>query len=258
MFFKMRVMMNNFYVYVYLDTSCPGRYDLHTTTLLFKPLYIGKGKNDRYLHGVAAITKSDPSKTNRRLYSKLKNRISRGHAISVIKICENLTNEKALFLEEQLINDMGRADIDFNGILTNRARGGEIPDTTGLPPPNKGKHYSDYMSGDKLHNAIQACKMPMPSEAKNKMVSKRRKNGTYYTGNNHALAKRWIAINPHGLCYELHGNLKVFCSEQNLSWQTLYNNIDSGPILLDRKKYKNTARLSIRFWNTIGWQLVSI
>lgn len=89
-----------------------------------------------------------------------------------------------------------------------------------------------------------------------KSAKTRRENGNYQTGSTHPRARKMVAVNPYGVCFELHGNLKAFCQEMDLSWQFLYNNIDTGPV--DTTKVKNFARLTNRFWNTVGWQLWSI
>ena len=40
--------MNEFYVYIYLDPRKPGRYCYEEVSFLFEPIYVGKGKNNRY------------------------------------------------------------------------------------------------------------------------------------------------------------------------------------------------------------------
>ena len=97
----------------------------------------------------------------------------------------------------------------------------------------------------------------LTQETKDKMVNTRMSKGTYYTKDLHPRAKHFTAINPEGVAFELHGNLKDFCKEMNLSWQTLYGNVNSGIIILDRSRYKNLSRLTNRFFNTLGWQIYS-
>lgn len=251
--------MKNCYVYAYYDLMDPGNYDLNGFKLKYKPLYIGKGTGYRLLHGINAVLMDKITDTNKRLFQVLKERKNGGEDITkyVTIIKNNMTSEEALSLEDELIKKFGRLKIDENGILTNFALGGAVPDTTGLSPPVKGKKAKDFYSPEKYENIMKVLRRPKSLEQKTKMLKTRRENGSYYTGNNHAMAKKFIIINPHGFIFETNGDLKKFCVEMSLSWQMLYNNMNSGPVLLDRNKHRNLKRLTNRFWNTLGWQMYS-
>ena len=251
-------MENIFYTYAYLDLSSPGKYTTSTLTFLYKPLYIGKGKNKRLYHGQIALQEGKSILTNRRLYCKLKNLLMKGFEPCVIKLQDNLTSNEALDLENVLINDLGRLKYDTDGILLNICKGGEIWDTTGVPSPSKGKKMKDFLSDQKYESYITACRKPKSKNQIQKMVETRKKNNTYHTKEKHAMAKNWKIINPNGIEFNLTGTLKDFCEQHNLSWQTLYNNKNLGPIILDRTRYKNVKRLSQKFFNTLGWQLIDI
>jgi hypothetical protein len=250
-------MENDFYTYAYLDPSESGYWTSSKITFLFRPLYIGKGKKQRYKHAIQALETSKPLLTNQRLYNKLKKLYSNGFDPLVIKLQDQLSNLEALELEDILIEDLGRLNYDTSGILLNICKGGEIRDTTGVPPINKGKKMKDLLSPEQYKLYVEAVSKPRTELQNQKMVKTRKENNTYYTAEKHKLAKRWKFISPSNQIFEVIGALKPFCENHNLSWQTLYNNVNKGPIILDRSKYKNLKRLSEKFFNTIGWECQS-
>ncbi|URQ09051.1 hypothetical protein BRM13314_00126 [Salmonella phage BRM 13314] len=90
-------------------------------------------------------------------------------------------------------------------------------------------------------------------ETRQKLSQKRR--GTV-DGKDNYNAKRFLLISPEGNEYETHGNLKKFCLEMGLSYSTINNYINSGPVPevgIFQRKNATTARL-----NTTGWQLIRI
>jgi len=107
--------MNNFYIYIYLDPRKPGKYEYGDYCFLYEPFYIGKGKGRRL---------NDNS--HRSVYFKNKiNKIRNcGLEPNVIKLFENITEEKSFILESDLINLVGRKDLD-KGSLINFTDGGE-------------------------------------------------------------------------------------------------------------------------------------
>lgn len=220
-------MKNDRYNYAYLDPMKPVKLETDQMCFLFQPLYVGKGGGNRYLHGVAALTEEREMLTNRLLYVELKRLFLNGKIPVVVVFNTDVSNTEALIVEDRLISLLGRKDLDPNGILCNRARGGAMPDVSGVP---------------KLEST------------KRKMVSTRRANGTYATGAKHPRAKRFVLVSPTGERHELDGNLKTFCATHNLSWQMLFAGANKGILKLDRAKHKNLGRLTDRFWNTLGWE----
>jgi len=101
-------MENIFYVYVYN----------HPITGF--PMYIGKGKGGRYLtHLTFAKRKGRKSKWLNYLGSLL----NQGLNPDIKIILDNLSEQKALDLEHELIVKYGRRDYDENGILFNKTLG---------------------------------------------------------------------------------------------------------------------------------------
>lgn len=242
------------YNYAYLDPTSPARIETDLVCFLYTPLYVGKGKEDRCLHGKIAIEEGKQVLTNRLLYVDLKRLQRRGFDPEILKFNDGSTNEKALEVEGEIISVLGRRGIDPNGILCNRALGGEIPDTTGLPSPIRGKKMKDHLSSERYAKFLETVSRPKTAVIIEKMVSTRKTNGTYTTGSAHPRAKKFVLISPSAERFEVIGALKKFCEERDLSWQTLFNNQNIGKIEVDRSKYKNTKRLSERFWNTVGWE----
>lgn len=248
---------SNCYNYVYLDPSAPSKIEAPSICFLFKPLYIGKGKNNRCLHGKIALEEGKQILTNRLLYTELKRLQRKGFDPEILKFNDGVSSSVALNLEKDLIDALGRKGIEDGGILCNRALGGEIPDTTGLSPSTKGRKMYDILSPERYEAFIAACSKPKTAETKEKMVQTRKKNGTYTTGSAHPRARTFFLISPTKERFEITGGLKKFCEAKNLSWQMLFSNQNAGVIQLDRSKHKNLKRLSERFWNTLGWECIA-
>lgn len=242
------------YNYAYLDLSVPTKIETERLCLLFSPLYIGKGKDDRMLHGKIALEEGKQVLTNRLLYVELKRLQRKGYDPEILKFNDGVSSTEALEVEKRLIAKLGRRGIEPAGMLCNRALGGEIPDTTGLAPPIKGRKMEDILSPERYTKFMEACSKPKSVEAMKTMVQTRKRTGSYTTGKDHPRARKFILISPEKEVFEVVGALKKFCQEHNLSWQTLFANQNQGVIQLDRSRYKNVKRLSERFWNTLGWE----
>lgn len=242
------------YNYAYLDPSKPARVETEHVCFLFVPLYVGKGKNDRCNHGKIALEEGKQLLTNRLLYVELKRLQRRGYDPEILKFNEGASSDFALEVEKKMISALGRKDIDEEGTLCNRALGGEIPDTTGLAPPIKGRKMKDVLSPDRYAAFISSCSKPKDPSAMRKMAETRRARGTYVCGAQHPRAKKFVLVSPSKQIFEVTGGLKKFCAANNLSWQTLFANQNKGAIVLNRTKHKNLRRLSERFWNTLGWE----
>jgi len=106
-------MIENYYIYIYLDPREYGRYCYDNVCFTFEPFYIGKGSNDRY--------KSNCGRTD---YFKNKiNSIKKsGSKPIVIKLYENLNEKESLDKEIELINEIKKIN---SKILVNMTDGGE-------------------------------------------------------------------------------------------------------------------------------------
>ncbi len=115
---------NIFYVYAYLDTRKPGKYQYGEYVFNYEPFYIGKGKNYRqhdhllpsqqYMKGGNILKKS--------IIKKIINE-TKNYPL-IIKISENINEYDSFTLETKLIKIIGRRDIG-KGPLANMTDGGE-------------------------------------------------------------------------------------------------------------------------------------
>lgn len=108
--------MNCYYVYVFLDSSKPGKYVYHDLIFDFEPFYIGKGTSDR-------INNSKKDKNTYKSF-KIKSLQDRGIDIISYKIFDNLTNLESLEVEKSVISKIGRKDMNL-GPLVNLTDGGD-------------------------------------------------------------------------------------------------------------------------------------
>jgi len=106
---------NNYYVYVYLDTRKEGNYNYGKYNFKYKPFYIGKGKNNRYLKH---LYENEFDTENTFKYRVIKKIRESGKNIIINKIEENLSEENAYILETKLISLIGRR-CNNTGCLTN-------------------------------------------------------------------------------------------------------------------------------------------
>jgi len=107
--------MNNYYIYIYLDSRSPGKYCYENFSLLYKPIYVGKGKNNRW----KKINKYDRSDYFINKINKIK---KSGLEPIVIKLYENLNEKESLKKEVELISEI---EIVNPGILVNMTNGGD-------------------------------------------------------------------------------------------------------------------------------------
>jgi hypothetical protein len=108
-----------FYVYVYLDPLYPIYSEYGDLKFDYLPIYIGKGKDNRY--------KDHLRKTNNPIFSnKIKCWKRKQIEPIVLKLHENLTEQEAWDLEKKYISSIGRLDKGI-GPLLNLTDGGDGP-----------------------------------------------------------------------------------------------------------------------------------
>lgn len=94
--------MSQQYVYVYLNPLEPGHYCSTNISFLYKPFYIGQGKNDRLFSHIKQARPSRANKNSHKL-NTIRTIQQTGFQPYVVKIAENLTTEEALQIELELI-----------------------------------------------------------------------------------------------------------------------------------------------------------
>lgn len=110
-----------FYIYVYLDPRKPGKFEYGQYCFLYEPFYVGKGTNDRmYNH----LKKSELCKNSFKS-NKINSIIMSGQEPYIIKIIDNIIEEKLSYeLEEKIVSIIGRV-INNKGPLVNLKDGGK-------------------------------------------------------------------------------------------------------------------------------------
>lgn len=120
-------MEKKFYIYQYIDP------------LTMLPFYIGKGCDNRYLFH---LTETSGNTENKKKYAYIEGLRNKGITPIIEKVAEDLDEIQAYELEEKLIVQYGRRDIDTNGILTNIC-------ISARPPIRYGKDHHNY--GKKIY-----------------------------------------------------------------------------------------------------------
>lgn len=172
------------------------------------------------------------------------------------KIVKTFQDEKsARAYEEKLIRRAIKFGLRLNCELINKG----IPNTN-FANSMKGRKFEEIFSPEVCEKLKKILSQPKSKESILKMKETRIKNGTYFTGSAHKMARKFKLISPSSEEFIVEGALKKFCAEHDLSWQTLYSHIGKGiiPKEPDRTKYKNLKRLSSKFWNTLGWSIIAI
>lgn len=122
--------MDNYYIYIYFDSSKSGKYSYNSLEFDYEPIYVGKGKNRRAKRHITDCKNKNNKKGYRRLfYQKLRKmlREKNNPIISIYK--KNLSEKEAFNIEIDLISKIGRR-IDKRGPLCNNSIGGEGPSGT--------------------------------------------------------------------------------------------------------------------------------
>lgn len=126
-------MNDLYYLYVYLDPRKPGLYQYNNIEFDHEPIYVGKGKNNRYKHHIKDAF--NPNSKNSLKSNKLKKIIKEVSLTKkeytnkyIIKIYESTNEEKILDLEKEYIETIGTINEVYGvlkrGPLTNLIPGG--------------------------------------------------------------------------------------------------------------------------------------
>jgi len=233
---------NDFYTYIFLDPRKPGLYNYENYSFQFEPLYIGKGNGRRISRHFSNLNpKHDHNKLKSRKLKKILKNLSKEDFKKnyIIKIKENATEKEAFELETKLILLIGRIDLK-TGPLANLTNGGDGP--AGIIPWNKGKkclqcglkgekspnykkrpwNYGKSPSASSIYK-MRMAKLGKPSKKKGtktnpisiaKMTKTRfeRKCGW----------KKYLLTNPNGQEFIVYGQLKKFCKEHYLRYDSIF------------------------------------
>lgn len=112
----------NYYVYVYLDTRYKGNYKYGNYEFEYRPFYIGKGKEKRYLMHLRESYNLKRHNYKLNIIRAIRNQTCKNPII--LKIKENLSSNESIELEKKLIKLIGRHDLK-DGPLVNLTDGGD-------------------------------------------------------------------------------------------------------------------------------------
>lgn len=162
-------MNNKYYVYALLDSSKPGIYKYGDLCFDYEPFYIGKGTGNRIKD---TLYDKSPFKKNK--IDKLNNQ---GIEIISVKIKDGISNEKAILLEKNYINLIGRRD-QLNGLLVNLTDGGDGRVNSYQTKETKDKISKTYLSKN--------LKWSHNKETLKKMSEKQKGRGNGFYGKKHS------------------------------------------------------------------------
>lgn len=227
-----------------------------------QPFYIGKGTRYRcYQH----LKDTMETTHNKRLTGHIQKLRERGIEPVIIKLQENLPEEKAYDLEEELIIKHGRIGFDDGGILMNIAMDGKPPTRFGEDNGFYGRTHTpetkaaigDKNRGRKMSQETRD-KMSESHKGKPKSEEHRKKIGDAHRGrtlreetkqklrehnlkeevrekNRRSKMQVWIVTRPDGVEEEVE-DLTLYCEENGLNRSKMYA-VSSG-IRNHHKDYK--------------------
>ena len=214
-----------------------------------EPFYIGKGTRYRcYQH----LKDTMETTHNKRLTGHIQKLRDRGIEPIVVKLQENMPEEDAYNLEEELILKYGRIAFDVGGILMNIAIDGKPPTRFGEDNGFYGRTHTEEAKArmsekkkGKKHTKETREKMSASHKGKPKSEKHRRKIGESQLGKEISLETRqklrehnlkeevreknrrskmqvWIVTRPDGVEEEVE-DLTLYCEENGLLRSKMYS-----------------------------------
>jgi hypothetical protein len=169
----------DYYVYIYLDPRKPGTFIYEDLIYLFEPFYVGSGRGYRkYSH----LYETDMKHKNKPKYNKIKKIKKLGLKLILIEIVSNLTKEKSLIIETNIITKIGRNNIKTGPLLNYKSSEEDcqyeyMKKFRGKGNPMYGKTIFDIWI--KKYGETVAAKMIEEYKLKMKESSSGNKNGMY-------------------------------------------------------------------------------
>lgn len=203
----------------------------------FKPFYVGKGKDNRYL-----VHLNQSRYHNKRLHEYIQ-KLEKQNLIPIIeKTLENVYSTQALAEEICLISVWGRKNYDKDGILLNHTKGGEGTEGFKMSEQarkNISEGTKNAMKDPVIRNkiSIKATGRKCPESTKIKLSEHFSKTRT---GAGNPSAKTWTIINPKNQIFTVD-DLSGFCKSNDLSYVGLKSSFRSNR--------------PVQKGNSKGWQL---
>lgn len=249
--------MNEFYIYAYLDPRKPGTFNYGSYNFDYEPFYVGKGSGDRLYHHLNEAKKNRLVKNPHKFY-RLRKMLSENAQPEIIKYIDNLTEDEAFKIEEDMVKTIGRKDYNEGPLLNvlDGGSGGTRP-SPGLREKwsnqrkSKGNSFYGRKHSQKTLDLISKNRSgreawnkgicSLSEEAKRKIGDKNRKHqigkepvskrpevrnkiSKANTGANNGNAKSWKVVFEDGRVFEFSGGIKRFCKEHGLSFKRLREN----------------------------------
>lgn len=216
--------MNNYYVYAYLDPRKSGKFIYNDLKFDYEPFYIGKGKDDRINYHLKCKGK------NKHLNNKIKQIIFNNLIPIIIKIYDNLEEEKSYEEEGRIISLIGRRIIS-TGSLVNLHEGG------------RGKIGFSQEAKDKV--GVANSNRKMPEEEKHRRSIFYTGSGNPMFGKNHSnIAKDKIAKAHRGTFEKRFGKEKANEIKNKLSKKRKGKSFHSENQIKILKNYMKTRIIS--------------
>jgi hypothetical protein len=251
-------METKFYVYVYLDPRKKGEFIYGKYRFEYEPIYVGKGVRNRINQHLINVDKGKTSL----FYNKLRKIIKDGFTPISIKLIERLTEVDSLIYEKELINLIGRVDIE-TGSLCNMTEGGEVGFTRteearkkiseskkGYKNPMYGKTTSEKQK-ESVKEAHELGKIKLTYEGRIKIIENNKKRKGVKNSNVRNDVIKYKLVSPTGDEYILLGakELQKFCKDKKLQYHVIKNNENT---IINEKLI---IGVKINAKNTIGWKM---
>jgi predicted XRE-type DNA-binding protein len=223
--------MNNYYIYIYLDSRSPGKYCYENFSFLYKPIYVGKGKNNRW----KKINKYDRSDYFINKINKIK---KSGLEPIVIKLYENLNEKESLKKEVELISEI---EIANPGILVNMTSGGDgvsgykfLKETIETISKKRRKNYQDIKKEFEKRNYKL---LTTEDEYKNKNTKLK-----YICTNGHEGFMSWDHFQRGNGCFVC--GYKLSSKKRRKNFQDIKNEFEKRNyrLLTEENEYKNSQQ----------------
>lgn len=217
--------MNKYYVYA----ICDPRESLKTEFGDYRPVYIGKGSNERYLvhikeaKGICKLRGKNTLK-----YDRIKSIVDSGHEPVVVFVKKQLSNDDAYSLEISLIKLFGRIGLDENGILTNRAidqksRGGGKKGMKQTKPRDLTKWKESHTGWVPTPETRKLWKQQRTGRKASEETKARMRQSRLGSLNKSALW--WEIITPKQIIVKVK-SLKNWCESNNYSYHRVWSQKD--------------------------------
>jgi hypothetical protein len=236
---------NSYYNYIFVDLNKPGNYHYEglNFSFLYEPFYVGKGKLNRYKNHIYELPHSRTRKSN-----KLRNCLKH-FSIEDITIFLNKDSENGFVKDKEkyLISKIGRLILD-SGPLTNITDGGDGRGSEDMRIWNN-TFWDNDENRAHLSDMIKTKQWDSKKGEQRKLELSNRVKGS-----SNPSAKIYIITDNKNNDYFIHGNLKSFAEENELSINILRNWVNRG-IISPTSSKDNSFHIFPSKVKLLGWKI---